>query len=238
MTANVTGAGPLAGLRVVDLTDDSGRFATKLLAECGAAVVRVGQGGPGPAMTDPDAAAAGGLLDWWYDGGKARVDGGPLDLHTDAGRDAYRRLAAAADLVVETEPPGRLATLGIDHPDLVGANPRLTQVSLTPFGRTGPWRDHATSDLVSAALGGVLSVSGLPDQPVNPWGRQAFNVAGFVAASSSTWPCTRRCAPRSSRSSSRTGSTTSSLIPRWRPVRARSTGSGPTRSSPPGRDGC
>ena len=70
-------SGPLDGLRVIDLTDDSGRFATKLLAECGASVARLGHGTPGVSMAAPEASARGGLLDWWYDGGKARVD---LDL--------------------------------------------------------------------------------------------------------------------------------------------------------------
>ncbi|HEV3226293.1 MAG TPA: CoA transferase, partial [Acidimicrobiales bacterium] len=171
--------GPLEGLRVVDLTDDSGRFATKLLAECGASVVRVGRGGAGPAMRAPDAAARGGLLDWWYDGGKHRIH---LDLDVDADRDSYRRLAESADLVIETEHPGRLSALGVDHRDLVARNPRLVQVSLTPFGRTGPRAEWQTTDLVTAALGGVLSLSGLPDEPVNPWGRQSFNVGGFFAA--------------------------------------------------------
>jgi crotonobetainyl-CoA:carnitine CoA-transferase CaiB-like acyl-CoA transferase len=130
-------------------------------------------------MRAPEAARVGGLLDWWYDGGKEHVD---VDLDTDEGRDAYRLLAAHADLIIETEAPGRLAALGIDHRDLLGSNPRLVQVSLTPFGRTGPRASWQTSDLVTAALSGVLSVSGLPDQPVNPWGRQSFNVAGFHAA--------------------------------------------------------
>src|SRR5437867_12351496 len=96
------GQGPLDGLRVVDLTDDSGRFATKLLAECGASVVRLGTGSSGPAMRDVD----GGLLDWWYDGGKARV---PVDPQT------YRRPAANADLVIETQAPGALAEQGVDY---------------------------------------------------------------------------------------------------------------------------
>ncbi|MEY2430795.1 MAG: benzylsuccinate CoA-transferase BbsE subunit, partial [Acidimicrobiaceae bacterium] len=171
--------GPLAGMRVVDLTDDSGRFATKLLAECGASVIRVGHGSPGPEMRSDDAAERGGLLDWWYDGAKARA---VVDLDTDDGRSEYRRLAERADLVIETEHPGRLAELGIDHADLIVGNPRLVQVSLTPFGRTGPRSGWQSSDLVAAALGGVLSVSGLPETPVNPWGRQAFNFGGFFAA--------------------------------------------------------
>jgi crotonobetainyl-CoA:carnitine CoA-transferase CaiB-like acyl-CoA transferase len=130
-------------------------------------------------MRAPDVARWGGLLDWWYDGGKRRI---AIDLDDEAGRAEYRRLAENADLVIETEAPGRLARLGIDHGDLVTANPRLVQVSLTPFGRTGPRADWQTTDLVTAALGGVLSLSGLPDEPVNPWGHQSFNVGGFLAA--------------------------------------------------------
>jgi crotonobetainyl-CoA:carnitine CoA-transferase CaiB-like acyl-CoA transferase len=171
--------GPLAGLRVVDLTDDTGRFATKLLAESGASVVEVASGSPGPAMSDAASAERGGLLDWWYDGGKRRV---PIDLGSPSGQEAYRELARRAHLIVETQPPGALAALGLDHSDLVVSNPTLTQVSLTPFGRTGPRSHWQTSDLVASALGGVLSLSGLPDQPINPWGRQALNSGGFISA--------------------------------------------------------
>ncbi|HSD11571.1 MAG TPA: CoA transferase, partial [Candidatus Binatia bacterium] len=69
-----------------------------------------------------------------------------------------------------------------DFPDLEPLNPRLVQVSLTPFGRSGPRADWQTSDLVASALGGVLSVTGTPDAPLAGWGRQAFNTAGFFAA--------------------------------------------------------
>ncbi len=171
--------GPLEGLRVVDLTDDSGRFATKLLAESGASVVRLGAGMSGPPMRARDAAARGGLLDWWYDGSKGHLE---VALDSDPGADAYRRLAERAELIVETEAPGALAERGLDHGTLVARNPRLVQVSLTPFGRTGPRAHWQTSDLVAAAMGGVLSLSGIPEQPINPWGRQAFNFAGFIAA--------------------------------------------------------
>ncbi len=171
--------GPLEGLRVIDLTGDIGRFATKLLAESGASVVRIGTGSPGPAMAAPDASARGGLLDWWYDGGKTSL---ALDLGSEEDRRTYRRLAGWADLIVESEPPGALAEHGIDHQDLSAENPRLVQVSITPFGRTGPRAGWQTSDLVAAAMGGVLSLSGLPDQPINPWGRQAYNFGGMVTA--------------------------------------------------------
>jgi crotonobetainyl-CoA:carnitine CoA-transferase CaiB-like acyl-CoA transferase len=86
-------------------------------------------------MRDPVLAARGGLLDWWYEGGTRRL---PLDLASDADREAFRQLAARADLLIETKPPGRLAALGLDYPNLADANPRLVHLSLTPFGRTGP----------------------------------------------------------------------------------------------------
>src|SRR4051812_13218959 len=104
--------GPLEGLRVIELTDDTGRFAGKLLAESGASVARVGRPPSGPPMRDADVGHRGGLLDWWLEGGKHWVD---LDLGTSAGADAYRRLAERADLVIETQPPGRLAELGVDR---------------------------------------------------------------------------------------------------------------------------
>jgi len=70
----------LAGIRVIDLTGDSGRFATKLLTEFGADVVRVtDRGSPGRVMKEE----AGGVLDWWYDGGK---DIHHVDLTTDSGQ--------------------------------------------------------------------------------------------------------------------------------------------------------
>ena len=168
----------LQDLRVIDLTDDTGRFATKLLTEAGADVVRLGHGSPGMAMRG-EADKHGGLLDWWYDGGKQRL---ALELTSIAGQEQFRTLAARADLLIETEPPGRLAQLGIDFPELHKLNPRLVQVSLTPFGRQGPRAQWQISDLVAAALGGVLSITGTPDAPLNSWGRQCFNTAGLFAA--------------------------------------------------------
>ena len=100
---------PLAGLRVVDDTDDSGRFATKLLTGLGADVVRISRvGSPGiPLRSHADGDPDWGLLDWWYDGGKRRA---PVDITQAEGRDAYRRLVAGADLVIETRTPGDLST--------------------------------------------------------------------------------------------------------------------------------
>ncbi len=172
--------GPLADLRVLDATDATGRFATKLLAEAGASVVRVAPvDDPGPAMVDPAVAARGGLLDWWYEGGKRTV---ALDLDRDEDQQRYRTLAGRADLVVDTLAPGRLAAWGLDHASLAADHPRLVQVSLTPFGQDGPWAARPTTDLVAGALGGVLSLSGTPERANNPFGRQNLHFGSFVAA--------------------------------------------------------
>jgi crotonobetainyl-CoA:carnitine CoA-transferase CaiB-like acyl-CoA transferase len=126
-----------------------------------------------------EAGKPGGLLDWWYDGGKQRF---ALDLDSPDGQREFKTLAARADLLMETEPPGRLSRLGLDFPDLQSVNPRLVHVSLTPFGRHGPRAQWQLSDLVAAALGGVLSITGTPNAPLNGWGRQCFNTAGLFAA--------------------------------------------------------
>ncbi len=178
MTGRLPRGGALAGLRVLDLTDDGGRFAGKLLAEAGASVVRLGGGAAGAAMSGA-AAGRGGLLDWWFDGGTRRLT---LDLDSEQDRGRFKELAARADLLIETAPPGRLSALGLDYADLRQLNPALVQVSLTPFGSQGPRTGWQVSDLVSAALGGVLSVTGDPEQPINGWGRQAFNIGGTYAA--------------------------------------------------------
>ncbi len=170
--------GALHDLRVIDLTDDTGRFATKLLTEAGADVLCIGHGTAGTAMKG-QAGERGGLLDWWYDSGKQRLE---LNLDSAEEQRQFKDLAARADLLLETEPPGRLAQVGLDFPDLHTLNPRLVHVSLTPFGRQGPRAHWQTSDLVAAALGGVLSVTGTPDAPLNGWGRQCFNTASLFAA--------------------------------------------------------
>ncbi len=173
-------SGPLTGLRVIDATDDSGRFATRLLTELGADVVRVEtRGTSGAGFGDAALDARGGVLDWWYDGGKRRC---ALDLDSAAGQAGWRDLASRADLLIESQAPGRLAARRLDHEHLAALNPALVQVSITPFGRTGPRAHWQGSDLVCAALGGTLSVTGTAERPLNLWGRQSYNFAGFTAA--------------------------------------------------------
>lgn len=126
----------------------------------------------------PMTAVPGGLLDWWFDGGTPAL---PLDLDRADDRARFLDLVGTADVLIETEPPHRLADLGLGVARLAAANPLLTHVSLTPFGADGPRAGWQSSDLVMAAAGGILSVNGVPDEPVAVWGRQMDNLGGAYA---------------------------------------------------------
>jgi crotonobetainyl-CoA:carnitine CoA-transferase CaiB-like acyl-CoA transferase len=164
--------GLLAGLRVLDLCDESGALAGKILADLGADVVAVEPPGgnralrrapylPGPgaeASTDPERSLAWLAL-------QAGKRGIALDLTSEAGRARYLRLLASADVVIESFRPGHLAGLGLDYDDLAARFPRLVHCSITPFGRTGPRADWKGHDLVVVATGGNLAMTGEPDHP-------------------------------------------------------------------------
>ena len=78
--------------------------------------------------------------------------------------DGLGEAAADADLLVETMPPGALKRRGLDYAALAGRNPRLIQVSLTPFGQEGPYKEFSGGELVCSALGGVLLTVGYDDR--------------------------------------------------------------------------
>jgi crotonobetainyl-CoA:carnitine CoA-transferase CaiB-like acyl-CoA transferase len=171
-----TATGPLAQVRVLDLTGGAGRYAGKLLAEYGAEVVRVRPGERGPDLADPDGP---GLLDWWHDAGCLLA---PLDLDRAEDVACLRSLAAGADIVIDDLGPGPLADRGLAPGALAEGNPALVHVSLTPYGSGGPRAHWRSSDLVAQAHGGFLSITGDPDRPVALWGRQTATIGGSYAA--------------------------------------------------------
>ncbi|HZR84871.1 MAG TPA: CoA transferase [Candidatus Binatia bacterium] len=168
-------AGALSRLRVLDWTDESGRLAGKLLAEAGADVLRVR---PGARPRSGDARDRVDTLAVWLDGGTRRA---VLEGEGAAAASGFAELAARADLVIASGTAEEVAALRAG----TGARPRnpaLVRVWLTPYGLAGPRAGYRASDLVAAALGGVLAVSGTEDSIQNGWGRQTFNVGGLYAA--------------------------------------------------------
>jgi len=179
----VTGA--LDGVRVLDLSDQQGAFAGKLLAGLGADVVLVEPPGGSPlrsippfwqGVDDPERS----LFFWFYSAGKRGLT---LDWRTAAGAATLSRLAARADVLIESEPPGTLAGLGCGSAALRAANPRLVVASITPFGQAGPYRAWRASDTVAQAMGGMMFVNGHRDgPPLRSLGLQAYHQAGIFAA--------------------------------------------------------
>jgi benzylsuccinate CoA-transferase BbsE subunit len=159
-------AGNLHGTRVLDLTAEPGFFAGRLLGDLGADVVKVEPPGGDPArrrapfwggVEDPERS-----LVWLAMNASKR--GITLDLDRPRGRELFLDLAAHADVLLETEPPGRMAARGIGWPDLHARNPRLVHCAITPFGQSGPHAGWRGSDLTVAATSGNLWATGDPDR--------------------------------------------------------------------------
>lgn len=176
--------GALSGRRVLELSDESGMYCGKLLADLGADVLRIEVPGGDAARTIPPHGPDRDGLRFRYLNTSKRSR--CLDLERPDGRREFLQLATGADIVIETLPPGRLGALGLGFEDLRAANPGIVVVSITGFGQTGPHRGYVASDLVTNAVGGALYVTGDPeDPPVNLAGDQAHMMASSCAAASS-----------------------------------------------------
>ena len=189
MTDAPTLPGPLAGLRILELADEKGQFCGKLMGDLGADVIKIEPPGGeatrhvGPFLDDiphPERS----LSFWHYNTSKRGIT---LNLETADGRHLFRRLAAATDVILETFPPGFLATLGLGYDSLGAQNPGLIMCSLTPFGQTGPWRDYLSSDLLHMAAGGQMASCGYDAvdapgaPPIAPGGGNAWHMGCHFA---------------------------------------------------------
>lgn len=163
-------SGPLENIRVLDLSRImAGPWATQILADLGADVIKVERAGRGDdtrewgppylkGEADGDARQSGYFLS--VNRGKRSVE---IDLKTESGRDVIRALAAKSDILVENFKFGDLARIGLDYESLKEINERLIYVSITGFGQTGPKRQGAAYDFAIQAMGGLMSVTGEAD---------------------------------------------------------------------------
>lgn len=157
----------LSPYRVLDLTTERGLLCGQILGDLGADVLKVEPPSGSPArrlapfyrdQPDPNRS-----LYWWaYNRNKRGIT---LDLERQEGRAIFRRLAAKADFLVESENPGAMASRGLGYEELAASNPRLIYVSITPFGQDGPKAGYADSDLVIMAAAGPLLLAGDEDRP-------------------------------------------------------------------------
>jgi crotonobetainyl-CoA:carnitine CoA-transferase CaiB-like acyl-CoA transferase len=171
-------------LRVVDLTTGiAGGYCAKLLGDVGADVLKLEPPGGDPlrrrsasgAAVDVEAGAP--LFQYLHSGHRSAV----VDVEAEA--DLVRSLAAGADLVLEDLVPGRAEALGLGPDALHAANPATTLVSLSPFGRGGPWSDRPANEWTLQAWCGSLDNRGIPGlPPVGIGGDVGDFMAGSAAA--------------------------------------------------------
>ncbi len=155
---------PLAGVRVLDLgTRVAAPFAATLLADFGAEVIKVELPKTGDFMRSIGPFVDGYSLFWAVEArGKKSIT---LDLRRPQGQALLKRLVALSDVVVENFQPGTLEGWGLGYDDLRAVNPRVILTRATVYGQTGPYKDRPGLDRNGIAFGGLLYLTGYPDQP-------------------------------------------------------------------------
>jgi crotonobetainyl-CoA:carnitine CoA-transferase CaiB-like acyl-CoA transferase len=170
--------GALAGVRVVDLSTDRAEMAGRVLADLGAHVVKVELAEGTPSRTRGPFAPDGRSHYWSvYGRGKQST---VIDDWTDP---RLTTLIDAADILIESDDPGVMASLGLGYDALSQRNPGLVYVSVTPFGQHGPRAYEPATELTIEAAGGLTMLTGDGDRPPLPVGfPQAWLHAGVQAA--------------------------------------------------------
>ena len=158
--------GLLSGYRVLDLTDERGLLAGRMLADLGADVVQVEPlGGSRARRAAPLGERDGQPYSYLWATFAANKRGIAADLDGEQGRHVLRQLASRADFFVESLGPGVAASAGLGWPELSEINPALVYATITAFGHDGPKAGYAESDLIVWAAGGPLEPNRDGDRP-------------------------------------------------------------------------
>lgn len=175
----------LDDIRILDLTGQIGAYCTKLLADLGAGVIKIEppQGdatrlvgpfyhdNPGPEQS---------LLFYNLNTNKRGIT---LDLEDERDRERFRKLAATADVVVESFAPGYLDSLGLGYEGLSKLREDVILTSITGFGQWGPHAGYLAPDIIGVAMAGLMWLAGDPQDPPNvPCAYQGYVCASIQAA--------------------------------------------------------
>ena len=162
-------AGPLTGIRVLDLTRVlAGPWATQLLADFGAEVIKIEKPGEGddtrgwgpPFLTNPDGSRGDAAYFVSANRGKWSV---AIDMASPEGQSLIRDLAAKSDIVIENFKVGGLKKYGLDYESLRTVKPDIIYCSITGFGQNGPFAQRAGYDFMIQGMAGLMSITGQPD---------------------------------------------------------------------------
>ncbi len=178
---SVVSPGALEGIRVLEIAGAAGQYCGKMFAGLGADVILVEPpGGAGIRNQAPyvggleagDREAVRSLSFAYFNCGKRGIT---LSLRDRDGQALFHRLAAGADVVIDSNRPGALAEMACGFEQLLALNPALVMTSITPFGQDGPYSAYEADDLVCLAAGGFLYLGGYPDsEPIGAYGDQAY----------------------------------------------------------------
>jgi crotonobetainyl-CoA:carnitine CoA-transferase CaiB-like acyl-CoA transferase len=173
---------PLAGMRVVDMSDEKGELCGRFLADLGAEVIRLEPPSGALSRTLPPFTED-GATSLYFAVRNAGKRGAVVDLQTEEGRNRLHGLLGEADVFVETTKPGTLAEIGLGADAILERHPGLIVTSITDFGQDGPYADYVGTDMVGVAMGGMMHRAGIPEKPpvVMP-GSPAYDVAGVCGA--------------------------------------------------------
>jgi len=156
--------GPLKGIRVLDLTRVlAGPYATMLLSDLGAEVIKIEQPGVGdearnfgPFKNDFS------LYFMSVNRGKKSL---PLNLKAPQGVEIFLKLVKQCDILVENFRPGAMKKLGLDYESLKADHPSLIYAACSGFGQTGPYAQRRAYDMIIQGMGGIISITGEPGRP-------------------------------------------------------------------------
>ncbi len=175
----------LGDVRILDLTGELGSYCTKLFADLGADVIKIEPPGGDRARnvgpfyhdeTDPERSLS--FLN--LNTNKRSV---VLDLESEAGRAALRKLVPGADVVVESFAPGYLESISFGYEALCALRPDVILTSITGFGGWGPHAHYLAPDIVGMAMSGLMWLAGDPRDPPNlAYGQQGYACASIQAA--------------------------------------------------------
>ncbi len=173
---NETGAGALAGIRVVELGQlIAGPFCGQLLGDMGADVIKIEPPGAGDPMRQW---GNGEHKVWWEVIGRNKRSV-TANLRVPEGQEIARRLLAEADIMIENFKPGTMEKWGLDPAALHAINPRLIIVRISGYGQTGPYASRAGFGGIGEAMGGWRAIVGEPDRPPS---RMGVSIGDTLAA--------------------------------------------------------
>jgi len=181
MASNEKSSRALDGIKILAFEQVlSGPFATCLLADMGAEVIKVERPGVGDVIRSWDSVVKGMSSGYvWLNRNKRSLT---VDVKKDRGRAILQALAKNSDIFFENYAPGVAGRLGLDYEKLSEINPRLIYCSLSGYGQDGPYRDVKAYDLLIQGEGGIIATTGYPDKPARAGIAIADIASGMYAA--------------------------------------------------------